>query len=83
MMEDFVWHSSVGMEFAVHKSSLCDKLPRTAGIMASFVSSSDSKLLIHKASHALWKISEDGEHVEAVTAADVLSKDEFKSGEEK
>lgn len=78
--QDFVWHSSIGIDTEVGgNKKFYTKLSNTKEARSLFVCGSDSNLLIHKATQALWKISDDGKSIVPVFDTDVLTEEDLKN----
>jgi len=79
--DDFVWHSAIGIDQSVdgHKR-FYTRVPNTKNARNMFISTDDSKLLIHRTTQALWRVSEDGQHIEPIFDTDVLTEDELNGG---
>jgi hypothetical protein len=75
ILEDFSWHSAVGIDSALDSQRLVTRLPRSRKAMMMFEASGND-LLIHKTTRCLWRKSEDGKHIEPVFGNDVLTDDE-------
>lgn len=73
---NFVWHSCVGDTLNADKKIIkkisCDSMG-TGFLRAS----KDSNFLIHKATKALWRFSEDGKSIVPVFEEDVLTEDKI------
>jgi len=80
-IDDFEWHSAIGVEsLAGNRSNVVRTLPNTASVRSGFSSASAGNFLIHKASQALWRVSDDGGFIEPVFESDVLTEDEVDAG---
>jgi hypothetical protein len=75
--DDFAWHSSIGIDEGIEYKKFFTKLPNNKKAMSMFIASADKKLLIHKTTQALWRVSEDGSSIEPVFDTDVLTEDEL------
>jgi len=75
---DFRWHSSIGIDSAIegHKR-FYTRFPNTRQARESFIDAGDGKLLIHRATQALWRISDDGDSIEPVFDTDILSEEDL------
>jgi hypothetical protein len=77
ILESFEWHSSIGIDSSIEDSKrFVTKLANNDKNKRNFVASGGN-LLIHKATKALWKISEDKKSIEPVFDADVLLEDDL------
>lgn len=79
---DFVWHSAIGIDSVVdgHKR-FCTRLPNTRKARSMFFrAAGDGKLLIHRTTQALWRVSEDGGSIEPVFDTDVLTEEDLAEG---
>ena len=73
----FQWHSSVGFDTVLSpKKRIIKKIANTLDARSQFLVASDN-FLVHKATHALWKVSEDGKSIEALFDDDVLTSDQL------
>ena len=75
ILEDFSWHSAVGIDSALDVKKIVTRLPRSKKALRMFEASGND-LLIHKTTRCLWKMSEDKKHIEPVFGNDVLTDDE-------
>lgn len=76
---DFSWHSSIGIDGSIQgQKKFYTKLPNTKKARELFITASDSSLLIHKATQALWKISDDGNAIVPVFDTDILTEEDLK-----
>ena len=76
--EDFVWHSAIGIDSTVSgDKKFCTRLPNNRRARSMFLTAADGKLLIHRTSQALWRVSEDGKSIEPVFNTDVLTEEEL------
>jgi len=73
--DQFCWHSSIGID------TVCDgdkrffsRVANSKKARINFIAAGDS-LLVHKATQALWKISDDGKFIEPVYDDDILTED--------
>ncbi len=76
MFDNFFWHSSIGIDETINTDRFVTKLAYTDSNLSEFIARGDD-LLIHKATKALWKKSEDGLSIEAVFSSDVLTSEEL------
>jgi hypothetical protein len=76
-LSGFCWHSSIGIDETVadHKKFVT-RLPNSRKARANFVMAGEN-LLVHKATQALWKISDDQKSIEPVFATDVLTDEDL------
>ena len=75
ILEDFSWHSAVGIDSALDGQRLVTRLPRTKKAMMMFEASGND-LLIHKTTRCLWRLSDDSKHIEPVFGNDILTDEE-------
>ena len=76
--QDFIWHSSIGVDSEVSgNKKFYTKLPNTRKSRSLFVYATGSDLLIHKATQALWKLSDDGKSIVPVFDTDVLTEEDL------
>jgi len=73
--DEFIWNSSINNVPA--KKRFCNSLPNNKKARQMFIATDSGKLLIHKSSRALWRLSEDGKSIEPVFDADVLSEQDI------
>jgi len=79
IFEDFHWHSSIGIDDALGSDKkFVTRLKNTKKARMNFVTAGDD-LLIHRATQALWRISEDGNCIEPVFGSDILTEDDLKN----
>jgi hypothetical protein len=82
IFEDFMWHSSIGIDAALDgNKKFVTRLPNNKKARAMFTASSDNTL-IHKTTQALWRITPDKGSIEPVFATDVLTEDECREAME-
>lgn len=72
---NYTWHSTIQLD---SNSLINKKINRISAYDDTVVQcfsrfKPESKLLIHKATKALWRFSEDGEYIEPVFAEDILT----------
>jgi len=82
--DDFVWHSAIGIDSEVdgHKR-FYTRLPNSKKARGMFFcAAGDSRLLIHRTTQALWRVSDDGGSIEPVFDTDVLTEDDLQREEE-
>lgn len=82
IINEFDWHSALGFEYSDDEKKKISKLPNVKKARKMFIASDDGTTLIHKTSQCLWKVSEDGQSIEAVFDSDVLTEDDMKELEE-
>ncbi len=76
-LDNFQWHSSTGFDASVkEKKHFKTKLANSKAVLASFVFAG-SNLLIHKATNALWRVSEDKKSIIPVFDTDVLTAEDL------
>lgn len=76
-LADFCWHSSIGIDETVaEQKRFVTRLPNTRKARANFVTAGEN-LLVHKATQALWRVSEDGGSIEPVFGTDVLTENDL------
>ena len=75
VLEDFTWHSAIGIDCDLDGKRLVARLPRTRRALGMFEASGND-LLIHKTTRCLWKLSDDNKHIEPVFGSDVLTEEE-------
>jgi hypothetical protein len=74
IFEEFNWHSSIGIDKDLSGyKRFYSKMANTKKAREMFITASDSNLLIHKTTQALWRVSEDGKAIEPVFDTDVLT----------
>jgi hypothetical protein len=73
-LENFEWHSSVGIDadLVQTQNRAIGKLPNTIEARALFLMAGEN-LLIHKATQALWRISDDKKSIVPVFGSDILT----------
>lgn len=81
-LEEFEWHSSLGFNLNNEEKTSISKLPNTKVARKMFISADDGSTLIHKTSQSLWRISEDGNSIEAVFDSDVLTEEDLQQLED-
>ena len=82
LFEGFSWHSSIGMDCAIDGNRrFVTRLPNTTVASSKFTSVGE-KLLIHKTTRCLWKMSDDKKSIEQVFSSDVLTEEEVKAAME-
>lgn len=74
-VKDMKWHSS--MDNFEGQKSFCNSLPNNKKAKRMFIATDSGKLLIHKTTRALWRVSEDGKAIEPVFDTDVLSEQDI------
>ena len=75
--EQFSWHSCIGVDDAVGGSKkFVTRLANTKRSSGLFIAAGGN-LLIHKATQALWKLSEDGKFIEPVFDTDILTESDL------
>jgi len=79
IFENFSWHSGFDMNGDnLKKKKTVKKLKASTGALKKFIrANQDSDFLIHRATKALWKFSDDGSCIEPVFEEDVLTEDEL------
>lgn len=71
---NFSWHSALSVDENVVSNKKITKLAATQENLQSFsLFEPQSKLLIHKATKALWKFADDGKTIYPVFAQDILT----------
>lgn len=71
---DFSWHSALAPdENIVNNQKIKTLVANTENLQSFSLFQPQSKLLIHKATKALWRFSEDGETIQPVFAQDILT----------
>ena len=75
ILEDFTWHSAIGIDCALDGKRFVTRLPRTRKALNMF-DAAGNDLLIHKTTKCLWRMSDDKKHIEPVFGNDVLTDDE-------
>ena len=71
--ENFHWHSAIGIDAELDgRKKFVTRVPNTKKARSMFVASGND-LLIHKATKALWQVSEDEKTIEPVFPTDILS----------
>lgn len=81
--DDFVWHSAIGIDDTMNgNKKFYTKLPNNKRARGMFIIAADGKLLIHKTSQALWRVSQDGKSIEPVFNTDVLTEEDLGEGNE-
>jgi len=80
ILEDFQWHSSISLDKnVVAKKKKVKNIKASSKVIAGFMRvGADGDYLIHKATKALWKFSEDGSHIEPVFEEDILVDEDLK-----
>lgn len=76
---DFSWHSSFGIDETVKCNNYYTKLKNNKKARSMFISAGDNKLLIHKTTQALWKVSADGNYIEPVFESDILTAEDLEN----
>ena len=77
IFSDFVWHSSIGIDSQISGfKKFHTVLPNNKKARSMFIASKN-RLLIHKTTQALWRVSEDGTQIEPVFDTDVLTEEEL------
>lgn len=70
----FSWHSSIMPDQNMMNNQKIEKIKASKQNLQCFsLFQPQSKLLIHKATKALWKFSEDGKTISPVFAQDILT----------
>jgi len=78
IFEMFDWHSGIGIDDAlVNNRKFVTRMANTRRARSHFITAGDN-LLVHRATKALWRISDDGNSIEPVFETDVLSEDDLK-----
>jgi len=78
--EQFSWHSSIGVDDAVQgNKKFVTRLANTKKASQMFVGAGGD-LLVHKATQALWKLSDDGKFIEPVFDTDILTDEDLERG---
>lgn len=81
-LENFEWHSSLGIDGNVsEKKNFKKRFANTKKARSMFLCAGEN-FLIHKATNALWRISEDKKSIVPVFDTDVLSEEDLGSSEE-
>jgi len=75
VLEDFTWHSAIGIDCALDGKRFVTRLKNSRRILSMFEASGND-LLIHKTTRCLWKISDDKQYIEPVFGNDVLTEDD-------
>lgn len=77
-LSDFRWHSSFALDDAFSGKQVVTRMKVSKDVLAKFIRAKDeSKFLVHKASRALWRFSEDGQYIEPVFDEDILTEETF------
>lgn len=78
--EQFSWHSSIGVDDAMQgNKKFVTRLANTKKASMMFISAGGN-LLVHKATQALWKLSDDGKYIEPVFDTDILTDADLEKG---
>jgi len=77
ILQDFTWHSCIGIDCTLDGKKFVSRLPNNKRAMAMFEASGNS-LLIHKTTRCLWKLSDDSKYIEPVFGNDVLTEDDVR-----
>ena len=78
IFDNFSWHSSIGIDESIKGSrQFVTQIPNTERTRRQFVASGagDDNFLIHKTTHALWRVSDDKQTIEPVFSTDVLTEE--------
>ena len=76
-LESFQWHSSIGIDDILErKKKIVSHIPISKHVLANFIKAGDN-LLIHRASKALWRISDDKKSIIPVFDTDILTEDDL------
>lgn len=79
ILDSFSWHSSFNIDEYIHDKKRITKIASNSPLIADFISvKPDSKYLVHKATKALWRWSDDGSCIEPVFEEDVLNEKDIK-----
>jgi len=82
IFESFHWHSAIGIDAELDgRKKFVTRVPNTRKARSMFTASG-SNLLIHKATKALWKVSDDEQTIEPVFSTDVLNENDLLVEEE-
>ena len=81
IMEDFVWHSSIGIDCAIDGKRFKTRIANNSRAASMFIAGGND-LLIHKTTRCLWKMSEDKKFIEPVFSNDVLTDDDLSTMQE-
>jgi hypothetical protein len=78
MLDQFQWHSAIGISAETKgRRMVASILTADARRMACF-NRVGNDLLVHKATHAFWKFSEDGQSIVPIFDEDILTEDDLK-----
>jgi len=82
IFEGWDWHSSVGIDNVLSDSKkYVKRLPNVRKAKSMFVMAGRG-LLVHKATRALWRVSDDGSSIEPVFDSDVLTEEDIEELED-
>ena len=71
---DFSWHSAIAPDSNIVNNKKIKQITASDQNLQCFsLFQPQSKLLIHKATKALWKFSDDGNYIYPVFAQDILT----------
>lgn len=73
-LDEIIHHSALSENEG--RQRLCTSLPNSKKARKMFLATDSGKLLIHKATNALWKVSKDGNRIEPVFESDILSEED-------
>ena len=72
MFEDFSWQVSIGIDSVINSNKkFYSRMANTKKALNMFIAVNE-KVLVHKSSKALWKISEDGKFIEPVFDGNII-----------
>ena len=79
IFDDFSWHSGFELDGEnISKKKTVKKLGANKNNLKKFVrANKDSNFLVHRATKALWRFSDDGSFIEPVFEEDILTEDEL------
>ena len=76
-LDNFEWHSSIGIDANISENkSYKSKVANSKQARSYFIVAGEN-LLIHKATNALWRISDDKKSIVPVFDTDVLTEDDL------
>ncbi len=82
-LESFEWHSSIGIDASMgDNKKFHTRMANTKKARSYFITAGEN-LLVHKATNALWRVSEDKKSIVPVFDTDVLSEEDLKKFEKK
>lgn len=82
-LDGFAWHSSIGIDVtASDNKKFHTKFANTKKAREYFLTAGNN-MLVHKATNALWRISDDKKSIVPVFDTDVLSEQDLKAMESK